>query len=296
MMGNRSARVATVSLGMVLASTLLLHCSGQTTQDAFGDGGPNAGQERGPCYGNNTCNAGLTCLSNVCVNAGTDAHVEPTVDGSAFPKDSGTLPDSGSDEDSGFVDSGGDDGGQPSTLYTRLGQHAGIAALVHDSFEGANGETDDPQILSYFYIRTAPLGTGAGGAPSIAVVEDCFTNFLAKAAGGPEPYPFTSHAGGANFVCRDMATAHAGLGITTAAFQKFVTILASKFVAAGVSSADLQSVGSALLGTAADIVDTARTNGQRDAGNDAAWQAANYGALCDSISGGAATAPGCVTP
>lgn len=25
------------------------------------------GTERGPCYGNNTCNQGLTCASNVCV-------------------------------------------------------------------------------------------------------------------------------------------------------------------------------------------------------------------------------------
>lgn len=29
--------------------------------------GPQPGTERGPCYGNNTCNQGLTCASNVCV-------------------------------------------------------------------------------------------------------------------------------------------------------------------------------------------------------------------------------------
>jgi hypothetical protein len=28
---------------------------------------PAAGTERGPCYGNGTCNEGLTCASNVCV-------------------------------------------------------------------------------------------------------------------------------------------------------------------------------------------------------------------------------------
>lgn len=30
--------------------------------------GPDEGEERGPCYGNDTCNKGLTCLSQVCVN------------------------------------------------------------------------------------------------------------------------------------------------------------------------------------------------------------------------------------
>src|SRR6184192_1355057 len=33
------------------------------------------GSESGACYGNGTCNSGLTCLSNVCVNAGSDAAV-----------------------------------------------------------------------------------------------------------------------------------------------------------------------------------------------------------------------------
>jgi hypothetical protein len=33
-------------------------------------GSPPQGSERGQCYGNGTCNAGLTCLSEVCVAAG----------------------------------------------------------------------------------------------------------------------------------------------------------------------------------------------------------------------------------
>jgi hypothetical protein len=40
-----------------------------------GSSGPKAGDERGACYGNGSCNAGLTCASNVCVriagNGGT---------------------------------------------------------------------------------------------------------------------------------------------------------------------------------------------------------------------------------
>lgn len=44
---------------------------------SFGAGcsssGPAAGSERGPCYGNGTCNAGLVCLSNLCVREGGGA-------------------------------------------------------------------------------------------------------------------------------------------------------------------------------------------------------------------------------
>jgi len=34
--------------------------------------GPAAGAERGPCYGNKTCDAGLTCLSDLCVVGASD--------------------------------------------------------------------------------------------------------------------------------------------------------------------------------------------------------------------------------
>jgi MYXO-CTERM domain-containing protein len=34
-----------------------------------GTGGKAAGTEGGPCYGNGTCNSGLTCLSQLCVTA-----------------------------------------------------------------------------------------------------------------------------------------------------------------------------------------------------------------------------------
>ena len=49
--------VALVALGSV-------HCGGD---DAGGGGGKAAGSEGGPCYGNDTCNSGLVCLSKLCV-------------------------------------------------------------------------------------------------------------------------------------------------------------------------------------------------------------------------------------
>jgi hypothetical protein len=42
-----------------------------------GGGGEPPGSERGPCYPNGTCNAGLSCLSNVCVNTGGGAGGAP---------------------------------------------------------------------------------------------------------------------------------------------------------------------------------------------------------------------------
>ena len=39
------------------------------------------GAERGPCYPNNTCNAGLTCYSDRCVNAGGGSGIEVGGDG-----------------------------------------------------------------------------------------------------------------------------------------------------------------------------------------------------------------------
>ncbi len=286
MMGNRRGRGFALVLGSLLAAPLLANCSGQLKTDATSDGGPGAGAERGACYPNDTCNAGLTCLSHVCVSAGADGSVDPfpMIDGSLQPVDGG---------DNQWETSAPFDAGSVTTLYERLGTRAGIASLTKQMFEGANGELADAQLLSYFYIRTGGIGSGAGGAPSLAVVEDCFTQFIAKATGGPEAYPFTSVAGGANFVCRDMATAHAGLGATSAAFQKFVTIFAATCTAAGVSQSDLQTLGGAILGTASDIVDQARNKAQQEAGVDAAH---SYGARCSDIVGGAATAPGCTTP
>ncbi len=209
---------------------------------------------------------------------GTDSGPN-TVDGSTPDMDSGTP-----DMDSGMV---------TTTLYDRLGKRDGIAKAVKDVVEGPMGEAADPQILSYFGIRTGHQG----GDPTLGVVEDCFTQFVAKAAGGPEAYPFTSTAMGSNgFVCRDMANSHTGLGITSAAFQKFVSIAAAKLSAAGVSMADLQTLGGALLGTASDIVDRGRVGSQAEAGVDANF---NYGARCSDIwDGGGAdalapTAAGC---
>jgi hypothetical protein len=55
------------------------------------------GQERGPCYGNGTCDQGLSCLSQVCVqNIGFDAGTgDAAISGSGDASIQGTCPSSG---------------------------------------------------------------------------------------------------------------------------------------------------------------------------------------------------------
>jgi hypothetical protein len=271
-----AAVIAAAALGGIVVGAAVSGCSGKLKplDDSADASTPAVGTIGGDCYANYTCDPGLTCNGGHCYAVPTP---EPFDGSYPFPDYDGGYPPPPPDYDGG---------GFPNTLYERLGERPGIAAMVKETVEGSGGLTSDPQILSYFAIRTG----GPGGAPSLAVVEDCFTQFIAKASGGPEPYPYTSVFGGGTFVCRDMGQAHAGLGVTSSAFQHFVTIMAGKISALGVSQADLQSLGGALLGTAADIVDQKRVFLQTEAGVDASF---NYGARCTDVPQGT---QGCTDP
>jgi len=61
---------------------------------------PPAGEERGACYPNGTCNAGLSCLSNVCVVVSADAG----------PEDTGTAPVDAANGNDADLDAAGDAG------------------------------------------------------------------------------------------------------------------------------------------------------------------------------------------
>jgi hypothetical protein len=54
--------------GVIVGSTGGSSPSGGTGSSSGGSTSGTAGTEGGPCYPNSTCNAGLTCLSNLCVN------------------------------------------------------------------------------------------------------------------------------------------------------------------------------------------------------------------------------------
>src|SRR5262245_22894453 len=102
------------------------------------------------------------------------------------------------------------------TLYQRLGGNAGIKSAVDKVFAA---EAMDAEIAAYFtHAAQYP------GAPSADQIKACLTLQLANAADGPEHYPSLVTGG---FMCRSMAEAHAHLGITTAAFDKFVMIAAN---------------------------------------------------------------------
>jgi len=203
--------------------------------------------------------------------------------------DSGGKTDAGPGVDSGpGTDSGNEvDAG---TVYERLGGRAGIRAFVKDVVEGPMGELSDPKLASYFFIRTPGFSGSPAAAPDPNTIEECFTDLVANAAGGPEQYPTTEDGG---FTCRSMSASHAGLHISNGAFGAFIAIAIAKFTAAGVSSADQMTLGTPLLATQTDIVDPARDPAIIDAGGgDANAAKTNYGARCSDIDGGdAAVSP-----
>jgi len=152
-----------------------------------------------------------------------------------------TAGSAGSNVDAG---SGGEGGAVvATTLYERLGMHAGIAAAL-DAIVA--DEVQDPIIATYFSQQAS-----AAHKPTVADIKECFTNLLGKAAGGPELYPFKTTSG---YTCRNMATAHATLGIGAGTFDKFVGIAAATLLDLGVAPADVATVGAVLNGTKTDIV------------------------------------------
>jgi len=147
---------------------------------------------------------------------------------------------------SGGTTSGGTTSGGTATLYDRLGKKEGIATAVHAIVVE---ELKDAEIAAFFAPQMqTPV---PAGRPSATQIEECLVLQLGNAAGGPETYPAAVSGG---FQCRDMKTSHAGLGISSATFDKFVTIAAGVLKKAGVADADITTIGSVLNGTKADIV------------------------------------------
>jgi hemoglobin len=167
-------------------------------------------------------------LSTACSDdTDTPADAGPGRDASTTTMDAGTMQaDAGS-----------------TTLYDRLGKAAGIAAAV-DAIVAA--ELQDPEIAGYFVEAGA-----REGALTAVQIKECLVAQLGSVSGGPETYPTTVSGG---HTCRDMKTAHEGMGIDSAAFDKFVTIAAGVLTGAGVSAADVATIGGVLNSTKTDIV------------------------------------------
>jgi hypothetical protein len=157
-------------------------------------------------------------------------------------------------------DAGGDAG---STLYSRLGGHAGIRGAV-DAIVAA--ELMDADIKTYFFNQVAtPVPVGH---PTADQIEECFTDLLGMAAGGPETYPTTvvtltdAGADAGSFLCRDLGTIHQPLKISGGTFDKFVMIAGGVLTSAmgtapyTYTAADITTVAGVLTGARSAVVDS----------------------------------------
>ncbi len=154
--------------------------------------------------------------------------------------------------DSG-VASAGD--GATTSLYQRLGGHAGIRGAV-DKIVGA--ELGDPELASYFVYQT--MSPTPAGHPNVDQLEECLTDQLASAAGGTESYPTTVTDDAGSWTSRDMTTIHKQFHISGGTFSKFVMIAAGELQTLGVAATDIATVGSVLTGEESAIVDSNLTD------------------------------------
>jgi hemoglobin len=148
----------------------------------------------------------------------------------------------GGDGSTGTMGSGGGGGGKPQSLYDKYGGEATVKKVVG---QAVTGLTSDPKTAPFFTV------VGMKGHDSAADLTGCLELFFTYALGGPATYPGKLSDG---FECRDMRAAHAGLGITSEAFDEFVMDLGAVLKSDGVSDDDITTVAGALTGMKSDVV------------------------------------------
>ncbi|MGY1618768.1 group 1 truncated hemoglobin [Geodermatophilus sp. SYSU D00691] len=116
------------------------------------------------------------------------------------------------------------------SIYERLGEEQGIRAAVDDFYERVVG---DPQLAPYF------------DGVDLRKLRGHQTALLVQVTGGPAAYSG-----------RDLASAHARLGITPEDFDKVVEHLVATLTSFGVSAEDIGTVGE-VLGAHRDEIVTA---------------------------------------
>jgi hemoglobin len=115
-------------------------------------------------------------------------------------------------------------------IYDTIGGGPAVAAAVEGLYARALA---DPELAHYF------------AATDMRRQKAHLRGFVAAALGGPRVY-----AG------RDMGAAHAGLGITSAAFDRVVAHLVAALAALGVAPATIEAIG-AMLAPLRDQIVTA---------------------------------------
>lgn len=165
-------------------------------------------------------------------------------DDPATTTDAGTAPTGTTTTTATTTGSAPPDSGPASTLYERLGKIDGIRGAVKAIVVE---ELKNDNIKSYFFFQLK------GEKPTPADIEECLSQQLAAAAGGPEKYPLTLPSG---YACRgDMKATHERLHIPGATFDKFIEIAGGVLTAAKVAPADIQTVAAVLIGMKGQVVD-----------------------------------------
>jgi len=123
--------------------------------------------------------------------------------------------------------------GTSDTLYARLGEEAGIKKVV-DNFIGR--VIADPKINGYFLNQQVDA----------ANLSACLVKQLGSATGGPQTYD-----------CKDMKSAHAGLGISQKDFDDLAGHLVDELTAQKVAQDDINTIVGVLAPMATDIVEDA---------------------------------------
>jgi len=149
----------------------------------------------------------------------------------------------GDSSSAGTMGSGGaGGGGAKQSLYDKYGGEATVKKVVGQAVAGL---TSDPKTSPFFTV------VGMKGHDSGADLTGCLELFFTYALGGPAKYPGKLSDG---FECRDMRAAHAGLGITSEAFDEFVMDLGAVLKSDGVADDDIATVAGALTGMKSDVV------------------------------------------
>jgi hypothetical protein len=205
---------------------------------------------------------GVTALTSLGIAACSSSSSSPPAGNSA--SDSGSSSGGGSSSSGGGSVGGGSSSGgatdasgeasacSEGSIYTRLGGHAGIRGAVNAIVAA---ELADPDIVTYFFFQTTPP---TPGHPTADQIEQCFTDLVAFAVGGPgESYPpdggVTDDAG--TFQCNpSMQSIHAPLLISGGTFDKFITIAGGVLTTAGVCPADIATLAGALEDTKTEVV------------------------------------------
>jgi len=201
--------------------------------------------------------AGGDATTDAAADATADSAVDAAADGPGL--DAGDAADVAADgADAGLTDGGdagdatteaGDAGdGAATTLYERLGGHAGIRTAINAI---VTAELNEPDIRTYFAPQL--MTPVPAGHPNADQLEECFTDFISSQAGGTEVYPTTVTDDAGAWTCRNIVTTHADLYISGGTFDRFVTI------AAGVLSAPPFTISASDLTTLADVLNGTKT-------------------------------------